>query len=352
MSQVAAQKAEQMNTDPVKIDVRQGVGSLSLNRESVLNSLNFEMAVMLYDILNQWREAPAVRLILVEGIGRAFCAGGDIRSYYENKKLGQFEQIDRFFTQEYTLNALIKEYQKPYIPLVNGICMGGGMGLSMHSPFMVVTEKALLAMPEATIGFFTDVGATYALSRLPHSMGLYLGLTSTRISGAEAYHLGLSQYYILSHRLEKLKESLHAHVFSDADAVHKILQEFTTIPERSELITQMPLIESLFSADSVEAILKNLEKSDHSMAKTILESFTDKSPLSLKIIFDSLKRAQHLDFKDCMKMERLLAYHFSRDHDFAEGIRALIIDKDKTPRWKPGSLAEVSVEKIESYFSD
>jgi len=338
---------------PVIVEIENGIGWITLNREKALNSLNDEMVCLLSQALQDWEKDSSVHAVIVQGKGRAFCAGGDIRNFYHNKQTGHLEKSERFFKDEYRLNKYIGNYGKPYISLIDGINMGGGMGISIHGSHRLVTENARLAMPETTIGFHTDVGASYFLSRLQDNLGIYLGLTGVHIKGEDALFAGLVTHYVESHRLSKIIASLKKDRVSKESFLpymESLLKTHSSPPPHSFLKENLSIIRSCFAATTIDAILENLLNNGSPFATQTYEELKTKSPSSLRVVLQALLNAQHLDFSDCMTQELRLSHAFIQRHDFAEGVRALLIDKDKNPRWQPSTLQEVTPDMVQSYF--
>lgn len=349
-SQTASPQAQ----EPIIIgEVKNGIGWLTLNREKALNSLNDQMIHGIHRFLVEWEKAPEVHAVVLQGKGRAFCAGGDVRNFYYNKKAGEIEKTEDFFRKEYLLNGYIHAYPKPYISLINGINMGGGMGISIHGSHRVVTENATLAMPETTIGFHTDVGGSYFLSRLPDYLGIYLGLTGIHISGADAFYAGLVTHYAPSHKLDDLAQSFQTVDWSEGhpqSLIDDLLEEFSLAPPPSSLEQHRDVILECFSHSTVEEILQALKNNTSAFAQTTYKDLLTKSPSSLKVVLKALIQAKHMDFSQCLLQELRLSHAFIKYHDFAEGVRALLIDKDKTPVWNPGALEEVTPDIVEAHF--
>ena len=322
-------------------------GLITLNREKVLNALSLSMMRHIYEALLKWKKDPCITRIVIEGAGeKAFCAGGDIRSVYEAKQKGDFEFCDALFREEYRLNYEIRTYPKPYVALIRGICMGGGMGLSMHGSHRIVTENTSLAMPETTIGFFPDVGAGLFLNECPGKSGLWIGLLGERISAPDALYTGLATHFVSSGQWSELRERL---LTSQSD-LHIILSDFKSPVFPSRLGLCQEKIDDIFGATSMEEIILKLEQSSYEEAPLWLACLLKKSPTSLKLSLKSLRDAKGKTAEDIFKQEYRLSQRCVKAHDFEEGIRALLIDKDQKPRWKPLSLDKVGEPEIETYF--
>lgn len=330
------------------------IGIITLNRPAVLNALNFTMITSLYEQLKHWAAIPAIKaVIIMASEGRAFCAGGDLRATYEWYLAGAPPM--NFFQDEYRLNQLIFHFPKPYIAFLDGITMGGGAGITIPGSHRVATERLIFAMPETGIGFFPDVGGSYFLSRLPHRIGFYLGLTGAKINADEAAALQLAQHKISREDLPRLLHTLTDHSWEENpyQTVTDIIQEFETTIDSAQLplLQHQDIIDQCFSHDTVEAIFESLNAADDPFSQETLKILNKKSPTSLKISLRALQLGQTLDFDACMQMEYRLANRFLQGHDFFEGIRAVIIDKDQAPRWNPAQIETVSLTDVEKYFS-
>lgn len=325
------------------------VGVATLNRPKALNALNHTMIRSLRNQLHTWSNAKHIKAVVIQNAaGRAFCAGGDLRLTYE-RTLSKDPEITAFFRDEYHLNRTIFHYPKPYIAFLNGITMGGGVGISIHGSHRVATEELLFAMPETGIGFYPDVGGTYFLPRLPAFFGFYLGLTGDKIKSDDCMALGLTHHKVASDLLPEIIQNLADHPF-EGDAqktVTAILKSFERLPNPSSLLEHEHWISTCFSKDNVEAIFKMLESQNHS---EVLSTLSKKSPTSLKVTLKAMMLGSHLDFDACMEQEFRLTTRFLQNHDFAEGIRALIIDKDQSPKWQPNQLSEVKEADVGAYF--
>lgn len=324
-------------------------GHITLNRPKALNSLTTEMCQVLRQQLQAWEKDAAVANVIIDGMGdRAFCAGGDIRALYQNGRENP-EQAINFFRQEYRMNKTIFHYAKPYIAFLHGITMGGGVGVSLHGSHRVASEDLVLAMPETGIGFFPDVGGSYFLSRLKSKMGYYLGLTGERIGAADAKWLGL-----ITHIIPKEKKSVAMEAIknqTDKDKISSILDQFCIEVSSARLINRQNQIEDCFSADSVEEIFLRLEENNTEWSLLTTKTLLSKSPTSLKVTFEQLKRGESLNFDDAMQMEFNIAHQFLKTPDFYEGVRAAVIDKDQNPQWNPAVIDEVPTNQVTSFFS-
>ncbi|TVR07790.1 MAG: enoyl-CoA hydratase/isomerase family protein [Salinarimonadaceae bacterium] len=322
-------------------------GVITLNRPHALNALTLSMVRDMRAALEAWAGDAAITRVVVQGSGeKAFCAGGDIRKLVEAGKAGRPEEALAFWREEYELNALIAAYPKPYISLIDGICMGGGVGVSLHGSHRVAGERYLFAMPEVGIGFFPDVGASYALPRLPGRAGLYLALTGARLKYADALSLGLATHAAVSADFDPIREALAAG--EDVDAV---LGRHRRAVSEAPLLTLSGLIDRVFDAASVEEILANLDFEGSEVADGIAKTIRAKSPTSLRIAYEQVRRGAELDFREAMRMEFRIVSRILDGRDFYEGVRAVLIDKDQTPRWDPARLEDVADADVEAYFA-
>jgi len=327
--------------------------TIILQRPSALNSLTLDTVITLYEILKECAQNDAVKFVVIRGEGgKAFSAGGDIRALANAAKTGDTSYSHNFFSREYKLDHMLWTYPKPYVVLMEGITMGGGVGLSIGAKFRVVTDTTLFAMPETSIGFFPDVGGTYFLSRLKDSTGIFLGLTGTRIKAADLLYLDIATHYIPTSDLSSLTNKLCGALDSDAKSLASVLDKESTplSLEGSMLKQHKDQISRCFSAESVEDILERLVKENTAWAKTIINVLHTKSPTSLKVTFQALKCAKHLTIEKAFEMELRIAMRFMNTHDFVEGVRAIIVDKDQKPKWNPAFLSQVSQQDVDYFF--
>jgi enoyl-CoA hydratase/carnithine racemase len=348
---------EKMNTTQDLIrNIYSNTGWLILNRPHVLNAISLDMTRLLMGTLKEWETNSAVQTVVIEGAGdKAFCAGGDVRAVYEAQKRGDFDLSDAFFREEYILSAYIHSYPKPYVALLNGITMGGGMGASVNGSHRIVTEKAVLAMPETGIGFFPDVGATTFLTRKYPIVGLYVGLTGMLLKACDALWLGLATHYVPSESLSSLKEDLTRGM--DLEAV---LQRYShSHEEKGFLRTHQGVIGSHFNKGSLKDIFESLEKDASPFAQNTLNILKSKSPLSLAVTFRQLTRTCHPEFisgshgsfNEAIKQEFRLSQRMVVGHDFKEGIRAVLVDKDRLPRWNPSRFEDITEAELDAIFA-
>jgi enoyl-CoA hydratase/carnithine racemase len=343
-----------MSENPVLFHQKKGVGVITLNRPDSLNSLNFEMISRIRKQLLLWKEDTQIHVIILKSdLEKALCAGGDLKEIYQAKKRGDTSFMKAFFKEEYALNQLIFSYPKPYISLMNGITMGGGMGISVHGSHRIVSDSSLLAMPEVFIGFFPDVGASYFLNRCLGKTGILLGLSGYRMNAADALYTGLATHYVPEENLPLLFKSF---VETDISAypkegIHAILEMLSSAPPMvSKLEENRSAIDSCFDGADVGEIIATLTISKNSWMKNIKNRMEVASPLSLKISHHLLTQAKKKTFSETMDLELDLAYRFFENEETLEGIRSLIIDKDRNPNWKYRSIEDVPESIVKSYF--
>lgn len=331
-------------------------GVITMNRPKVLNALNLTMIRQIYPQLKKWESDDDTDIVIIRGAGdKAFCAGGDIRAVTEAGKVGDSLAQD-FFREEYILNNAIGSCRKPYIALIDGITMGGGVGLSVHGRFRVATEKTLFAMPETAIGLFPDVGGGYFLPRLQGKLGLFLALTGFRLKGRDVQRAGVATHFVESKKIPDLEKELVDLKLPSAEDVSRVLDSYQN---QSSLDAEKPFIlkkhlsdiDRLFSSSSVEGIMKNLKTDGSEFAKKQAETLSKMSPTSLKITFKQLQAGASLTLQDVLVMEYRLSQACMRGCDFYEGVRAVLIDKDQNPKWNPSTLEEVSDQMLEQCFS-
>lgn len=328
------------------------LGIITLDRPEALNALTLPMVMAIQQQLIEWLDCPSVHAVVIRSAGgKAFCAGGDVRWLYDAGKCGS-PDLFRFFEEEYRLNQIIHHYKKPYIALMNGLTMGGGVGVSLHGSHAVASEAFVFAMPETSIGFFPDIGSSYLLSRCPNHMGIYLGLTGNRLNADEACALGLVQYVIQSSQFDHIMDELLTTDLSidAASVVNACLSRFANTVNRDSLVTLQSQVEGCFAYDDVMSIINALEKQDDVWSQTILKTLAQKSPLSLSVTLAQLLKAASMGFDECIQMDFRLVKHFMAGHDFYEGVRALLIDKDKSPQWQPNCLSNVERQVVLDYF--
>ncbi|WP_019221772.1 enoyl-CoA hydratase/isomerase family protein [Bartonella senegalensis] len=320
-------------------------GIIKLTRSSALNALNGRMVSAFKKALRAWETDDDVSCVLIEGEGRAFCAGGDVVEVYHMEKTSSSYQ---YFSDEYHLNAYISRFPKPYISFLNGIWMGGGVGISIYGSHRIVTENSLFAMPEAAIGFFPDVGASFFLPSLSNHFGIYLALTGAHIKWGDCLNLGLATHAVQETELEYIREAIIEHGNPQLALEERaITKDYETSYQIREVIN------ACFGAHTLEECIELLYKKSSEgllFAKECYDILQSRSPTSLKIIWKQMKQNPSQTLEECMKIENRIAHHMINSHDFREGVRAMLIDKDKTPKWQPDKLSNITDEMIESYF--
>ena len=342
-----------MMSAEVRFEQQKHLGVITLSRPQALNALTLAMIKLIYTQLIQWQTEPSIHAIVIRGEGeKAFCAGGDVRWLYDQGR-DQHAELMNFFANEYRLNRLIHEYPKPFIALLNGITMGGGVGVGLHGSHPIASDTFKFAMPETTIGFFPDVGASYLLARCPGALGIYLGLTGHRLGAHDALYVRLVKSIVPSDRFDDLFIALLNADLSE-HASQRVDQSVAEYALSSEQTPQIALVQDLinqcFSCNTIEAILERLAMLQTEWANSLHADLLMKSPLSLKVTLEQLRRTNSLSMAECIKMDYDLAGHFMAGHDFFEGVRALLVDKDKSPHWQPSTLAAVTHEIVAAYF--
>ena len=338
------------DTSDILFARRGAAGIVTLNRPSALNAITHEMVRALARQLDAWAHDGAVTRVIVtaEG-GRAFSAGGDIRALYELGRAGQQAEALKFFREEYTLNTAIKRYPKPYVSLIDGIVMGGGFGVSVHGSHRVAGDRFQFAMPEVSIGFFPDVGATWVLPRMPGETGAWCALTGDRMKTADGVATGIATHHVRSERFPDLLDALCGNVSVDA-----LLAAFAEPVGEGPVTARRGAIDRLFAASRVEDILAALDAergAEAEWAHATAETMRKKSPTSLKIALAQVRRGREWSFEECMRAEMRIVSRIVEGHDFYEGVRAAIVEKDNAPGWRPASLAEVSDAEVDRHFA-
>ena len=326
---------------------RGAAGIVTLNRPQALNAVTHGMVNALCTQLDAWADDGAVTRVIVTGAGgKAFSAGGDIRHLYDLGRAGRQEDMLDFWRDEYPLNAAIKTYRKPYIALIDGIVMGGGVGVSVHGSHRVAGDRYAFAMPEVGIGFFPDVGATWFLPRMPGELGAYCALTGERFNAADGLAAGLATHRVSSARFPDLIEALTGTVSVDA-----VLAAFAEPAGEGPIATRKSDIDRLFAHDRVEDVLLMLDAEGTEWARKTAAIIRTKSPTSQKIALAQVRRGAHWDFAQCMRAEFRIVSRIVQGFDFYEGVRAVIVDKDNAPQWRPSALAEVDEAAVERHFA-
>jgi enoyl-CoA hydratase len=313
--------------DHVIATVEGRIGRLILDRPRALNALDTGMIAALAAALAHWRDDPSIHAVTIEGAGeRAFCAGGDIRAVRDAALAGDADTIETFFAGEYRLNQAIADYPKPYVALIDGICMGGGIGVSVHGAYRVATEHAMFAFPETGIALFPDVGASHVLPRLPGHLGMFLGLTGTRLAGADAVHAGFATHFVPRAGLDALKAALAEDGVAVLGAHAAALPAFSLAPHRAA-------IDRCFSAGSVAEIMTRLA-GEGDWGASVLAGLRTMSPSALLWSFDIIRAGAGRDLPACLAAELALTRRVTMHPDFAEGVRAMVVDKDRAPKWQ------------------
>ncbi|MFF0815619.1 enoyl-CoA hydratase/isomerase family protein [Rhodococcus sp. NPDC003318] len=322
-----------------------GVGRLTLNRPKAINALNHTMVRTMAVALLEWESDPGVRVVVVDGAGeRGLCAGGDIVAIHDDAKFGRPGSRE-FWRDEYVLNAAIGNYPKPYVAIMDGIVMGGGVGISAHGSVRIVSERSSIAMPETGIGFVPDVGGTYLLSRTPGEIGTHIALTTGRLNAGDAIALGFADHFVPS-------ESLGGFVAALGDgSVADALAQFEQPAPESPLLAQREWIDAAYSADTVEEIVERLQAAGVPEAAKAADQVLAKSPVALKVTLRSLRHARDLTSLEAVLNEEFrVSVAALSSHDLVEGIRAQVIDKDRNPQWSPATLADVTAADVDRYF--
>ncbi len=322
---------------------------LTLNRPKALNALTLDMAATMLAQLRAWQDNPAVGAVLIDGAGeRGLCAGGDLRALYDAAKSGD-DLPARFWSTEYRLDLLIARYRKPVIAIMDGMVMGGGVGISAHAAHRVVTERSTIAMPEVGIGYFPDVGASFLLARAPGRVGFHLALTGERVGAADAIYAGLADIHIPAERLAELPAALAG--CRTAQDVRMCLDRISSPPAARKLAAARRWIEACYGADGVAEILRLLRANDAADAQTALALLQKNSPTSLKITLRNIRSALSFDqVEQSFQQDYRLSLACIAEHDFIEGIRAAIVDKDRKPVWRPDKLEDVTAAIVDRHF--
>lgn len=339
-----------MNDEPeVLLEQRGRIGLIALNKPKALNALSLSMIHAIEPQLKSWAIDDGIDAVVIQGAGeKAFCAGGDIRDLYEGRGT---DFGPTYYAAEYKLNVLIHTYPKPYIALMDGVTMGGGVGMSVHGSHRVVTDRILFAMPETGIGLFPDIGASWFLPCCPGEIGMYLGLTGHRLRAADTLYAGIGDVHVPADKLDSLLDAFVAATALDGDGVAAILRDFAVDPGEASLAAHRDAIDRCFAGESVEDILARLAAEDSDWARAQIETISGKSPTALKVTYRQLREGARIEsIADIMTMEYRLADRSFRGHDLFEGIRAVVIDKDGAPKWNPTTLDAVSEADVDEYF--
>lgn len=330
----------------VLFERRGAIGLITLNRPKALNALTHAMCLEMKTQLDAWAIDAGVKAVVIRGAGeRAFCAGGDIRALYDSGNAGTPYALE-FYRDEYVLDAAIKHFPKPYIALIHGIVMGGGVGVSVHGSHRIAGEAAMFAMPETGIGLFPDVGGSYFLPRCPGQIGMYLALTGARLKTADTLYAGIATHFVAAAKWDDLVARL-----GDGMAPDEALKVVGETVPGDFLCEHRAAIDRVFAGNSVEEILAALDGEHTDWASDTASVIRTKSPTSLKIAFRQIREGAKLGFDDCMRMEFRMVNRIIAGHDFYEGVRATILDKDGAPKWKPAALGDVTEADVCAYFA-
>jgi enoyl-CoA hydratase len=343
-----------VGTEPDLIVRREGsAGIIRLNRPKAINAMTLEMSVGIDAALDQFEKDPAVALVLLEGAGeRGLCAGGDIRGLYESSKAGG-DLGKMFWRQEYLMNARIAKYPKPYVAFMDGLVMGGGVGLSAHGRHRVVTEKTKLAMPEVGLGFFPDVGGTWLLTRSPGELGAYFGLTGQTMNGPDAIYARFADAVVPSGKLPALREVLtNIRAGTASSEIEILISGFATGETAGPVAAMQPSIDRWFAHDRMQDIVAALQQDGSEPANATLKTLNDKSPRGMVITLKLLRLARNASsLEQCLVREYRAALQVFASDDFREGVRAAVIDKDRNPRWSPPQIEDVTPEIVAPYLA-
>ena len=338
---------------------RQGTaGVIRLNRPKAINALTVEMVLSIDAALDRFETDPDVGVIVLEGAGeRGLCAGGDIRSLWESSRVGG-DLGKEFWRQEYILNARIAKYPKPYVAFMDGLVMGGGVGLSAHARHRVVTDRTKLAMPEVGLGFFPDVGGTWLLSHTPGEIGTYFALTGQIVNGPDAVYAGFADAVVPAAKLSALREALTGLVTglgrgATSTDVNRVISGFATGEIAGPVAAMRSRIDALFAFDSLQDIVSALRRDDSEFAQSTLKVISEKSPRGMVTTLKLLRLARHArSLEECLVREYRAAREVFRSDDFREGVRAAVIDKDRNPKWSPSRIEDVTPEMVAPYFAE
>ncbi len=345
-------------TDYVLTRVANRTGVITLDRPKALNSLSLDMVRAITAILLEWQgDAGIDAVVITSSSEKALCAGGDIRFFHDVGRVaptGGSALLEDFFTEEYALNHLIHFYPKPYIAVMDGVVMGGGMGIAQGGPdcgLRIVTDRTKMAMPEVNIGLFPDVGGSHFLSHAPGQLGQYLGLTGLTIGAADALYVGLADVFVPGEKLVELNALIETTAGAQLpQAIRSFAAPFAAQSGSSELQAQRVVIDTHFGAASVAAIMESLARDENPFAQKALKAMRQRSPLMMCVTRELLLRGAALDVADCLRMERNLVRRNFEHGEVLEGVRALVIDKDNAPKWNPASLDDVTPEMVARFF--
>jgi enoyl-CoA hydratase len=335
-------------SDEILSTRRGSVGQILINRPRALNALTGPMFAEIGRILDRWGSDDGIEAVVVRGEGSAFSAGGDIRFVRDMVTAGDGAGIATMYADEYRLDAQIDAFPKPYVAAVDGYCMGGGLGVAMYADVVAVTERALVAMPEVGIGFFPDVGTSHVLPRLPDRIGWYMGLTGARLSAADAIACGLATHLVDEATFARIEE-----LVDDDTSLDALVALLESKPDPVAPIDALrPAISRCFDQPDLRSVLGALEREDGAWAAESLAAMRKASPTSLAITFELFRRGSTLTLAECLEMEYQLAVRVCRTPEFLEGVRAMVVDKDRTPRWNPGAVEQLQPNALEALWSE
>ncbi|XP_070174741.1 3-hydroxyisobutyryl-CoA hydrolase, mitochondrial-like [Littorina saxatilis] len=353
-------KKRSFSTQPTDDVLFNAVGDkrvIILNRPQVLNALNMNMVRQIYPMLLEWETDPGVSMVMIKAVGeKAFCAGGDLRALVEACRV-EYSFHKDFLKKMYTLDYKIGTYKKPYVALIDGITMGSGVGVSVHGNYRVATERTVFAMPEVCIGLYPDVGCGHFLPRLQGRLGMYLALTGLRLKGRDVFQAGVATHFVQAEKLPALEEALMELPDASSDLhIGKVLDSFHSQnpidkDEPFILAPHMEQINDIFSQATLEDIVKCLESDQSEWAEKQLKTLKTMSPKSLKVTLRHQEMGKTMSLAQILQIEYRLSQRCMEDHDFYEGVRAVITDKDQQPQWLPSTLEEVTAETLDRYFS-
>lgn len=331
--------------EDVLVKVDGSIGRITLNRPKAINSLTHHMVDRVSAALTKWQDDDAVSAVILTGAGeRGLCAGGDVVAIYHDAKIGG-ARTRQFWHDEYQLNSYIGRYRKPYVAIMHGITMGGGVGISAHGSVRVVTETTKMAMPEVGIGFVPDVGGTFLLARTPGLLGVHAALTGAPFSGADAIVMGFADHFVPNDRIPAFTEAV------GTDGVDAAVRAFAEEPPPSQLSAQREWIDHCYAGETVADIVATLRGQGTEPAAEAANLIAARSPVAASVALEAVRRAGQLaTLEDVLHQEFRTSCAALRSHDLVEGIRALLIDKDKNPQWQPGSLSAVTTADVEAYF--
>jgi len=340
-----------MSADEILTSVEGGLGIITLNRPQAVNALSYNMIGLLDDALTEFEHNDAVHAVLVRGAGdRGLCSGGDVVSLHDSAAKNDLTQVEPFFREEYQLDHRISVYPKPYVAIMNGLVLGGGVGIAVAGSHRVATDSTKLGMPEVGIGFSPDVGGPYYLANAPCNIGTYMALTGTPVSGADAVYVGMADVLVADEQIDELVKRLQG--IENPTQVDEILAAFhqaTTAPLEDEA----HWIESAFSGDSVEEILESVQhfaNQDYPVAQQALKALQRNSPTGMKVALEAVRRAKTLSLAETLAQDLRTTMNAVAGTELAEGIRAQLIDKDRNPQWSPANLEEVTDATVQGFF--